>query len=535
MKFYAFLLAGVALFVGRLGGQNATPFQVSIEEVNIPGMPGVQSFVYGQHLGKWLILGGRTDGLHQRQPFASFAAADNNTSVYVVDPQSRQVWSKSLSSLPSPLYEQLQSTNMQFEQIDTVLYIIGGYGYSAIASNHITHNKLTAVNLPGAINAVINGTGIAPHFRQAADFRMAVTGGYLGYLGNKFYLAGGQEFTGRYNPHGPNHGPGFIQKYTNAIRHFEIVDDGQNLAIQNYGEWHDTANLHRRDYNMAFQIFPDGTPGYTMFSGVFQYSGDIPWLNTIDFTDTGYVVQNSFNQYLNQYHTAHLTLYDFASNAMHTVFFGGMSRYTLDASGNLVDDINVPFVNTISQVSRYADGSLKEYKIGEMPGLLGSGAEYIPLDPTAFKNSYGSVLLDSLTNQKTLVGYVLGGIESTAKNIFFTNNGSQSDASTKVYKVFVTKNVIAQSELMDGGEFFKTRLFPNPASDEFALYLQLPHRDYIRISLLDHTGKVLHEIFKGKVLSNKTLDISVNNLSPGTYLLQISNGHFNKQLPFIKE
>lgn len=531
------LFASSLLLLGHffLSGQSAVPFQVGLEEISISGMPGLQSFVHAQYNGKYLLIGGRTDGLHQRQPFASFAAAENNTMAYVIDPLNMQVWSSSLSALPPAVFEQLQSTNMQFEQRDSTLYIVGGYGFSTSANNHITHNKLTAVNVSGLVNAIVNGNAIASYFRQISDPSFQVTGGYLGYLGQRFYLAGGQKFTGRYNPHGPNHGPGFTQEYTNAIRSFDIVDNGQSLSIANFSEWRDTVNLHRRDYNLAYQFFPDGGLGFTIFSGVFQYSGDIPWLNTVDFRDTGYAVVPNFNQYLNQYHSAHMPVYDQTGNAMHTIFFGGMSRYTLDASGNLVDDINVPFVNTISQVSRYSDGSMQEFKIGEMNGLLGSGAEFVPATGQNFVDTNGIISLDDLSNQKTLVGYVMGGIESTQKNIFFINTGTQSDATTRVFKVFITKNVIGNQELMDGQEFFKTMLFPNPTKNTVSLKLELPHQAYVTIELIDQNGKMLKVVHQGEIYGYQIMPIELGELPEGVYYLRLESGSFSKSLKVLKD
>jgi hypothetical protein len=63
-----------------------------------------------------VIVGGRVDGLHQRQPFAAFLEQDNNKNVFVIDPVTEQVWSKDLSGLPTALFEQLQSTNEEFHQ-----------------------------------------------------------------------------------------------------------------------------------------------------------------------------------------------------------------------------------------------------------------------------------------------------------------------------------------------------------------------------------------------------------------------------------
>ena len=60
--------------------------QLVLEEVTVPGMPALQSFAWGQHDGQWFLIGGRTDGLHRRQPPFAFLATGNNLSAYVVDP-----------------------------------------------------------------------------------------------------------------------------------------------------------------------------------------------------------------------------------------------------------------------------------------------------------------------------------------------------------------------------------------------------------------------------------------------------------------
>ena len=164
-------------------------------------------------------IGGRKDGIHARQPFNAFPENQNNTDIYVVDVVNNQLWSASVNSLPVGLKEQLQSTNMNFYQDNDTLYIIGGYAFSASANDHITHNKLTAIDVVGLINAIENGTSINSFFKQISSPNFAITGGQLGKIGNEFYLVGGHEFTGRYNP---MNGPSFTQTYSSAIRKFEI-------------------------------------------------------------------------------------------------------------------------------------------------------------------------------------------------------------------------------------------------------------------------------------------------------------------------
>ena len=116
------LLLLATQFITR--AQNA-PFEIYLEAQNIAGLNGVQSYAYGQHDGKWLIVGGRIDGLHRRQPFASFDIAGLNTNLIVIDPNSNQRWTEPLSTLSQCLQDQLSSTNMEFYQKDSMLYIVG--------------------------------------------------------------------------------------------------------------------------------------------------------------------------------------------------------------------------------------------------------------------------------------------------------------------------------------------------------------------------------------------------------------------------
>ena len=66
-------------------------FAIELEPFTIASMPGIHSYAYAKTTdGKWLIVGGRIDGLHQRQPFAAFSETDNNKSAYVIDPEKKR-------------------------------------------------------------------------------------------------------------------------------------------------------------------------------------------------------------------------------------------------------------------------------------------------------------------------------------------------------------------------------------------------------------------------------------------------------------
>ena len=503
-------------------------FQVHLTPISVPSLCGIQSFAFAQHNGKWLLIGGRLDGLHQRQPFASFDLAGHNNQLIVVDPVTRQTWSKSISSLSSALQDHVKSTNAEFFQEGNTLYLVGGYGYSSAASDHTTFANLTAIDVSATINAVINNTSITSFFRQISDSKLQVTGGRLEKIYDTYYLVGGQKFIGRYNPMGPTHGPGFIQEYTNEIRKFTISDNGTSLSINHLGEWRDTNQLHRRDYNVTPQIMPNGQEGLTAFSGVFQKNADIPFLNCVNIDSNGYVPNNTFSQYYNHYHCANIPLYSNYYSEMSTIFFGGIAQY-YDNSGVLTQDNNVPFVNTIARVTRDVGGNMAEYKLPvTMPSLLGAGSEFIPV--TSIPRYHNGVIkLDSLSTDTTLVGYIFGGISSTAPNIFFSNTGTQSSASNQLFEVRIIKgNTYSLPELnKQSTGTLKLVVFPNPNNGIFNIHYTLTQPSSIVIRILSSDGKIISErTVKNMPTGKHSFSEEIQEIrASGIYLVQLKTDY----------
>lgn len=528
----------VSLFIAQ-GVMSQENFSVTIAPLIINDAPGIHSYAWGKTSdGKWIILGGRLDGLHQRQPFAAFLSSNNNKDVFLIDPDNNQVTSTFLGTLPASIFEQLQSTNQEFYQRGNTLYIMGGYGYSESVGDHITYPYLTAVNLDGLAAAMLDGSDIISYFRQIPDERLAETGGQLGYLDGTFYLCGGQFFDGRYNPMGPNHGPGFTQEYSDEIRKFEIMDDGTNLSIQNYVAVNDPQNLHRRDYNMAPQIFPSGEKGFTMFSGVFQYDVDLPWLNSVDITNSGYEVNNDFAQYLSQYHSAKVPIFDAENNAMHTIFFGGMSQFSLNDEGNLIEDTSVPFVKTISRVTRGADGMMTESELDiEMPSLLGAGAEFIPVFDDDLYLDEEILNLNLLPfNEDILVGYIYGGIESTQGNIFFINTGSESSASKQIFKVFINKTISANEELtIRGDNIYNLEVFPNPMKEAFYVSYFMPNKAQHVLEVYNILGLKIEEIALPQRKGEQAVQVNLPDLPAGEYLVVLKGGQYMAKAKILKQ
>lgn len=533
-----FLIFIIVSFVSKNIFSQTAPFRISLEPINIEGLGGLQSFAFGQHNGKWLLVGGRLDGLHRRQPFAAFDQAGHNTQLIVIDPFTKQKWTSPLTSLSTELQDQLSSTNMEFYQDGKYLYLIGGYGYSPTFDDHFTYSRLTAIDVPSVIQAVINHSSLIPHFRQIIDPQFQVTGGQLEKINNTFYLVGGQKFMGLYNPMGPHHGPGFTQEYSNQIRKFLINDNSDIINIQHLPSITDTAQLHRRDFNVVPQIFPDGGEGLTAFSGVFQTKADLPYLNCVNIDSIAYQPNRNFTQYYNHYHCAKIPLYSAGKHEMHNLFFGGIAQY-YDSLGTLVQDNNVPFVKTIARVTRYANGSMAEYKLPiEMPALLGAGSEFIPNEQlSTYPN--GVIKLDDLLDDTTQLGYIFGGISSTAANIFWTNEGDLSSASSQLFKVNLIKNHTSDIDNINKQSTgtLKLMVYPNPNDGHMIIEYQLIQSSDVKISLYNGNGKIIEEkILKNQAIGKHTTIKNIPNLSTGgVYFLTIKSNYETAKQKIIVE
>lgn len=518
MKAFVAIVISTLLSVFSLSGQ-FDEFAIDLEPVEVEGLGGLQSYAFGQYDGKWLIVGGRLDGLHRRQPFAAFDLAGNNTTIWVIDPVSRKKWSAPLSLLPADIREPLSSTNMEFTQSEDILYCIGGYGYSATIGDHLTYDKLTAIDLAGVIPAIIDGRDISKYFSQTAHEVFRVTGGQLEKIDDVYYLLGGQKFMGRYNPMGPDHGPGFIQEYTNAVHRFTITNDGENLSVSFLDAFVDEENLHRRDYNAIPQIYPDGSHGITMFSGVFQHNIDLPFLNVVDVNDQNIEVADEFIQQFNHYHCPTVGLFSATEKKMYNLFFGGIAQFYMDGDV-LVQDDNVPFVSSITAVTRDGSGKLTETLLPiEMPALLGAGAEFIPADLETYENAV--INYDDLTG-KTLLGYIYGGIESDDRNIFWTTEGEASIASPTIYKVWLTKTSTSVADGTSTDEHIL--VYPNPNNGIFNIDITLDQKPkQVSLSLFDVQGQTyISNTYQNLNAGKNKLTLYYNELDFGnTYILKL--------------
>jgi hypothetical protein len=520
----------IALFSLNISFAQSETFKVELEDVFWPQAPGMHSFALGEWDGNWYIFGGRTNGLHGFLSPLAFPSDGRQEAIQVIYPEKQQNFQLSLDGLDTLLFEALTSSNMPFYQNGKNLIVVGGYGWSRSVNDFITFPTLSVIDL----QCVAETDGpIAGCIQYIEDERMAICGAHLQMIEDTFYLVFGHRFDGIYNRNAANNF--FTQTYSNEIRSFQLKLDGAAPEIINYKAVHDSINFHRRDYNLVPQIFPDRTKGFTAFSGVFQYNSTIPYLNSVDIKSNTQTVNEEFNQHLSQYHSAVMPVYDSTNNEMINVFFGGMSQFYLDTLTNLmVEDTLVPFVNTVSKITRKADGSLEEVQLDfSMAELEGTNAEFIPLK--GVKTKMQKIIDLNDLNNRQQVGWIFGGIISPEINISQTDP-SISYASNKLYKVFIDKTIENPQKVFDAVNHIKyLKLFPNPGDrNNRMLEFELLKDEQIQILLTDKYGRNVRELYTGKLPAGKHIqNLKLENLKAGSYLLRLQAENYRKVISFI--
>ncbi|MEE4177847.1 MAG: T9SS type A sorting domain-containing protein [Bacteroides sp.] len=518
-KLLYFLLA--LLFSCGISGQSDFDYSLSLVPVDVPDFSGLHSYAFGQHNGKWLLIGGRSEGIHARQPWASFPAQANNTDLLVIDVVSLETWSASVNTLSIGLREQLQSTNMNFFQDVDTLYLIGGYAYAESAGDHITFPDLTTVEVSGLINAIINDEPIQGFFKQTSDEVFAVTGGQLGKIDDTFYLVGGQRFDGRYNP---MNNPTFIQEYTNQIRKFTIDNSGSSPVFSHYEAITDPVHLRRRDYNLLPQVFEDGTLGYTISSGVFQLNFDLPFLYPVEIRKDGYTPITSFNQYLSNYHGAKVSLHDSQQNQMHSLFFGGISQYYYEGDEMMQDDL-VPFVQTISRLTRLSNGTWHEFRFPfDMPFFQGASAEFIPnRELPHFPNEV--IKLSEIKADTILLGHVVGGIFSSSANPFSFNQTGETEADYSIFEVWLIRDSATGVFPVNGQNPYEVEVFPQPAKDQVNIRYELPSPVSTEYFITNTDGRIIKKGFFTNQAAGNNLQTLPLEGNPGLYFITLIFEH----------
>ncbi len=515
MKKYLILLfsACATVLAAQYGPQ--PPFTIEVEPVATTNpLPGLHSCAFAQSGSKWLFVGGRINGLHGFSTNDNFPVEYANTNIVVIDTASWQYYMATVNNLPQAIADPLTSTNMQFVQDGNYLYMTGGFGWDSVTNRYTTFPTLTAIHVNDMINAVMGSTSIAPHIRQLTDTNMRVCGGEMLKFNGHFYLFFGHDFRGRYSDPPV---PTFTQVYNEQIRQFDLVDNGTTIQVTNYVAYTDTNNFHRRDLNVSPMLYPNGSFGAEVLSGVFRKNVDLPVLNPITFNGTTAVVDSSFDQLFNNYTCPILPVFDSVHGSNYTVLFGGMSLYDYNPQSGLpVYDSLVPFVADISCMMRDANGQHGQGILpATMPGLRGTNARFIPVHSAPYYSN-DVLRLRNITN-RLLVGYIAGGIRSD-----LPNRPNTTAVHDTIYRVYLTPDQLLLSAGNNSLKPSFLHIYPNPANDKLTVRIKLETADELQLDVFDVQGRVVRSERKSFAAAQTDYVISTAAFAPGFYKIRLS-------------
>lgn len=434
------------------------PFDVSIELANFSLPNGWHSGAVATSGNKCLLIAGRTNGLHGFGPGDdNFPPQDQNRVVYVIDFKKMRVYQRSLIEASSGLTQEqidtLSVTSPQSYQSGDTLYITGGYGVNTATKQFDTKSTLTAIDVPGLMHWVTHPNKIgsaAQHIRQTTHPFLQVTGGCMAQSNPHLptLLIFGQNFLGYYTV-------GSNGEYTQQVRTLNILDDGDNLNITVSEKQHPTNPAYRRrDLNVVPIIRPgkhQPIEAYVALSGVFTIEGGI-WTVPVLIDSLGNSSMadpndpNTFKQGMNNYTCPTVGLYSTKSEEMYIIILGGLS-YGFFEDGIFQTDDEIPFINQVTTIKIDKDNAFSQYIMAnEYPTILsafsnpgntllfGAGAAFIPARGLPlYRNDV--IGLDNLGKEPIVVGYIVGGIQSTLPN---TNDRSDSAASPYLFRVTLT-------------------------------------------------------------------------------------------------
>lgn len=435
------------------------PYTVHIDEANFSLPNGLHSYASAIYNGKWLLIAGRTNGLHGFNNTDNFPPSAQNTEIYVVDPLNGITYSKSLndpsSGLTQAQIDSLSVTSPQSYQKGKTLYITGGYGIDTASGDFRTFPILTAINIPKLMHWVIEaGTGetAAQSIRQLLHTIFQVTGGAMYPSDDLTLLIMGQNFSGEYTPDTSG-------VYTQQVRRFKIIDNGLDLQVKVKDHTVKDPSFRRRDLNVVpviQEVIGVTIPSFIAFSGVFTPDVGI-WTVPVLINHKGKASMadpyqaKTFKQGMNNYVCPTLGLYSGRTGEMFVTFFGGISYGFYDARGVFQTDLEFPFINQVTTIKYQLKNYFRQYLMdavypvipstGTNPGnplLFGAGAAFFPVEDLPTYDN-GVIRLDRLGHEPLVIGYIVGGIQSTLPN---TNTMADSAASPYIFQVTLTPKKI---------------------------------------------------------------------------------------------
>ena len=119
----------------------------------------------------------------------------------------------------------------------------------------------------------------------------------------------------------------------------------------------------------------------------------------------------------------------------------------------------------------------------------------------------------------------MGGISSSAANIFFTNTGAESSASGQILKVFVIRNTATSSHQLNpqSRNNLQFQVFSNSGTGRLHFKFNLRKSEAVKVIISDSNGKQVKKLKleHTQAGTNTFEEEMVNSTSAGVYIITL--------------
>lgn len=445
------------------------PYTLEFVPVTAPStIPSLHAYSWAPAKpGGIYALGGRTvAGLHMFTTGANNFPSPNTVMWWInpAKPSALKVIDfKNLQN--KEIADALSSTNQQgyYDESTGYWYIAGGYGIDSKTGKFKTFDTLVRIPMD-TVDKMVQAPSITPEMLKSLELGIEiihnplfqVTGGALHKTANYFVLLFGQNFDGAYNPFGS----GFTQNYTEQIRYFQVKPG--KLAVFNTGKLDENpmdpkeaGKFHRRDLPVVTTVDPaTGAERVAAFGGVFP-SGMIAGYTDVVYVQERFgqlqkVVDDNLDKRFSQYQCPTIPVYDSKNKVVYYTFFGGIGHYwysqtpaqhtVYEQATSQGRNDGLPFVADITTVIHKSDGTYAEYIApSPIPGTMlhGASIDFLPNPASGKLLPTGVIDLSRFApGERTLIGYIFGGIEADNPLPVVPNTGTR--ATNAIYSVYLS-------------------------------------------------------------------------------------------------
>lgn len=469
MRFIHYLLIGILTFSITSCKNNFQPtspksFKVIIEEVtNKHQFPDLQSFVLAQgtDANKWLLLGGRTNGMHgfgkDNYEEKSFPIRNFNDTIWAYNYQEDKRYGFPVNKIDEPGSLLFKATNLQHFQDDNYLYLTGGYGENeAISDDNLlekydTYAYIARIDVNGIISDIIaqaSAEKVNSNIIYGFDEYARATGGELYKIDDHFYLAGGHVYKGMFSVKKNNTITPTSQNYLNGVHRFKLSEVENKLILSDYskitdGFADDSTQFRRRDLPVTPSVYFDKNgkweEGIAMYAGVFSSpenkvrnidsNGAWKWPIYI-YKDGSYLIDSNFEQFSNIYSAPSFVAVDKNLRSIYTTIIGGIGSANRAAFSNTTMTIRKNMKSDTVQYDTILQAPIPS------ENFYGAEAFMVLNQENRLKGAQLDVfdISELKRNDKIEIGVFCGGIEAFVNSPGGFGRG-KSKASNKIWKV----------------------------------------------------------------------------------------------------